>query len=256
MKRLMFIFSLLILMSVPAASHALPGFDLEAAVGVWRQSPSGDLMYVPDVVPGVNDTLDLEDDLGFDDETALTGRLKLEYPILPNIYAVAAPMEFEGEGLKAFRFGDVSIDLTDPFDSRLTLNQYDLALYYGLPLLETGTLDKLNIDIGLNARVMDIEIEATQGALSDSKSATLPLPTLYVAVQVRPIDRFHIEAEGRGLTFGNDKVLSFIGRLKVKIFGPVFAGIGYRYDMIDIDEKDIVLDTNFSGVILEGGVAL
>ncbi|RME63712.1 MAG: hypothetical protein D6778_09130, partial [Nitrospirae bacterium] len=78
---------------------------LEAAVGYFHQSPSGTVAYKP--VSGV-DNLDLESDLGYDSEWQATGRLKIDVPILPNIYLMATPMKFDGQGQKnvSFKFGD------------------------------------------------------------------------------------------------------------------------------------------------------
>ncbi len=255
MKKLILIFGLLVLLAVPAASFASPGIDVEAAVGGWMQSFTGDLSYIPGVA-GASDILDLEDDLKYDDEIQVIGRVKLEWPVLPNIYVMAALMDFKDDGQKDFQFGNINIDGTLPFDSVLTLNQYDLSLYYGIPALETATTDKLNIDIGLNARFIEMKAEVTQGTLSDSESSILPIPSLFVAAQFRPIDEISIEAEGRGVAVGNDKVLSIIGRLKLKVMGPLFIAGGFRHDTIDIDESDILLDTTFSGIFLEAGLGL
>lgn len=143
-----------------SSAMALPGIDIEAAVGGWQQSPSGQFGYVSSGGLTDDDIIDLERDLRYDDELNLTGRLKLDVPIIPTIYLVAAPMQFEGNGLtEEFRFGNVTVPAGIPFQSQLTLNQYDVALYYSVPLLKKATLDRLNIDFGLNARIVDYRAE-------------------------------------------------------------------------------------------------
>lgn len=245
----------------PVIAFALPGIDVEMAVGGWAQTPSGDLSYVTGV-PGVDDTLDLETDLGFDDQTRIIGRVKIDLPVVPNIYLVAAPMEFDGSKTvdTSFTFGDEIFTAGTAISSSLTLNQYDVGLYYGIPFLKTATMDKLGIDLGVNARIMQIKAEITGqpagggDAVSAEKSITVPVPMVYLAVQFKPVERFAIEAEARGLSVGDNKIFSVIGRAKATVFGPAFVAGGYRYDAVDIDEEDVLVDVSFSGPFLEAGV--
>ncbi len=246
----------------PVIAFALPGIDVEITVGGWAQTPSGDLSYVTGV-PGIDDALDLETDLGFDDQTRIIGRVKIDLPVVPNIYLVAAPMEFDGSKTvdTGFTFGNETFTAGTIISSRLTLNQYDVGLYYGIPFLKTATSDKLGVDLGVNARIMQIKAEITGQsvggsiAVSEEKSITVPIPMVYLAVQFNPVERFAIEAEARGLSVGDNKIFSVIGRAKAKVFGPAFVAGGYRYDSIDIDEEDVLADVSFSGPFLEAGVS-
>ena len=131
-----------------------------------------------------------------------------------------------------------------------------MSLQPYVPLLKTATLDKLNIDLGINIRIMDVKGEVKQDTtnLNESESEFLPVPMLFLAAQFSPVERFAIEAEGRGISYGDNTVVSVIARLKVKIAGPVFAAAGYRYDSIDIDESDVKLDTSIAGPFFEAGV--
>ncbi|RJP79110.1 MAG: TIGR04219 family outer membrane beta-barrel protein [Desulfobacteraceae bacterium] len=258
MKRLIILIVFFVFSAIPAGTFALPGIDVEIAIGGWAQTPSGDLSYVSGV-PGVNDTLDLETDLGFDDQTRITGRAKIELPIVPNIYLVAAPMEFEGSKTvdMDFTFGDQSFTSGMTISSKLTLNQYDIGLYYGVPFLKTATLDRLNIDFGVNARIMEVKAEIMDSTLTVSaeKSITVPVPMVFLAVQFKPVERFALEAEARGLSVGDNKIFSVIGRAKATVFGPAFVAGGYRYDAIEIDEDDVLADVSFSGPFLEAGLS-
>ncbi|MFH2066424.1 MAG: TIGR04219 family outer membrane beta-barrel protein [Pseudomonadota bacterium] len=258
MKRLIVLVVFFVFSAIPVGTFALPGIDVEIAIGGWAQTPSGDLSYVSGV-PGVNDTLDLETDLGFDDQTRITGRAKIELPIVPNIYLVASPMEFEGSKTvdMDFTFGDQSFTSGMTISSKLTLNQYDIGLYYGVPFLKTATLDRLNIDFGVNARIMEIKAEIMDSTLTVSaeKSITVPVPMLFLAVQFKPVESFALEAEARGLSVGDNKIFSMIGRAKATVFGPAFIAGGYRYDAIEIDEEDVLVDVSFSGPFLEAGLS-
>ena len=250
MKKIMPIIILFLMLIVPAASYA---FGLELAVGGWKQSPQGDLAYKSITV---GDELDLKRDCNYDDETRFTGRLKIDMPLfLPNIYLMATPMEFDGTGSKTveFTFGDYLFAADVPFYSKITLDHYDVGFYYGIPFIKTLSAETVNIDIGLNVRIYDFEVEIKQDTIEESEDFTLPVPMAYLALQIKPVDKLAIEAEARGISYSGNQVYSLIGRVKFNIFGPVFAAAGYRYDKLKIDEEDVDVDIDFSGPFIEAG---
>lgn len=231
---------------------------IEVAAGGWYQDPSGDLSYK---AQDIGDTLNVGDDLNYDAQTRVNGRVKIDMPLfLPNIYLMASPTEFDGTGTKNvnFNFGGETFDANVPFYSKLTFNQYDVGLYYGIPLLQTATLDTLNIDIGIDVRIVDLEAEVRQNnagtILRSKKDATVPIPLVYVGVQLTPLDWLAIEAEGRGMTISGDSIYSLIGRLRLNVFGPVFVAGGYRWDKVDVDEDEVDVDFTIQGPFAEVGL--
>lgn len=241
---------IIVALTMPATASAV---GLEVALGGWHQSPSGTLGLENDF--GIIDPVDLENTLNFDEETRFIGRAKLDLPFVPNVYVMATPMEFEGEGNETFEFGDLSV--TGEFASELTLDHYDVALYYGIPLLETATLNTLNIELGINVRIFDFEarVEEKLSGLQESESFTVPIPMVYAAVMFRPLEALNFEVEGRGISFGGDKSFSLIGRVRWNTFGPLFVTGGYRYDDYDIEEEGLDIDADFSGPFAEAGFA-
>jgi outer membrane protein len=208
----------------------------------------------------IDDVLDLNNDLNYDDETRIFGRLKIDMPLfIPNIYLMVTPMDFEGTGNKNvdFKFGDKTIIANIDFFSSLTLNNYDIVLYYGLPFIKTATAEKLNIDIGIDVRIYDVEALINQPAtgLQESQSFTVPIPMVFLAAQIRPLEKFAIEAEGMGIAYSNEHIFSLIGRVRWDILKPLFLAGGYRYDDIKIDEEGVLVDVSFSGPFIEAGFA-
>jgi outer membrane protein len=255
MKKLLMLISVVFLsaMVMPSQSFSV---GLEFAVGVWEQSPQGQLSYEE---TSELDILDLEDDLRYDDETRIFARLKIDMPlVIPNIYLMATPMDFDADSQidRQFNFGDIVIPINEPFSSKLVLDHFDVALYYGIPGLETATADLLNVEIGINIRIYDFEgiVDVPSLGLTESEDFTAPVPMVYLGAQLKPLEKLAIEAEARGLIIGDDKGYSLIGRLKWKFFGPLFVAGGYRLDKIDIEEDDFTLDIDFSGVFGEAGV--
>ena len=252
MQTKVIILSLILALCLPLTAHA---FGIEIAGGSWYQSPNGYLAYDDG---GSGTRLDIEDDLNYGDEFQLSGRLKLDMPsFIPNIYLMVTPMNWDEKGQTNanFNFGGINFQGNVPFESELKMNHIDAALFYGLPFVETGTAGILNIDLGLNVRTIDFEAKIKQAAtsLEESESFLLPIPMVYVGVQIEPFDWLAFEGEGRGIGYGGDHYYSLIGRLKIKPFGPFFVAGGYRYDDIDIDYQDVRVDADIGGPFAEVG---
>lgn len=244
--------ALLLLISAPAG--ALPLVDIEGAVGGWQASPSGGMAYQ-------GSDLDLEGDLDYDHETDFTARLKIDMPlVLPNIYLMATPLEYEEATTRTrgFTFGGESFEKETDFRSRLTLDHYDIGFFYDVPLVQTVTLHRLNLEAGVNARIIDAEAVVEQEAGGErvyaKKSETIPVPMVYLGAGLYPVERFGLEVELRGISYSDYELLSVIGRLRVKAFGPMFISGGYRYDAYDVKEDDLEIDVDFSGPFLETGL--
>ena len=253
MKQLWICLGLALLLAMPATSFAI---GLEAAIGGWGQNVSGDMSYKP--LNAIRDTLDFEKDLGYDSETQVMGRVRIDMPlIIPNIYVMVTPMEFEGAGQQTveFKFGNDTFQAAIPYTSKLSMNHVDVGLFYSIPLLKMATFNRLNIDLGLNLKVADFSAEIIQpgSGLREKEDDVLPIPMVFAAVQFKPIDLLALEAEGRGVSYSGNHLFTLIGRVKVKPFGPFFIAGGYRYDSIKLDEEDLRLDAQVDGVFVETG---
>lgn len=249
--------SVLTLALAPGAVFAA---GIELAVGVWNQTPNGDVSYKP--ITGL-DTLSIRDNLKYSDVNKVFGRIKIDTPLLfPNIYLMATPLDFSETGSKntSFQFGNVSFAPNVPFTSELKLDHYDLGLFYGVPGLKTATGGILNVDLGLDARIIDFKAQvsgqnsATGLIVSESKSMVIPVPMLYLGFQVKPIKWVAAEGEARGIAYAGNHYYDIIGRVKFKPLGPVFAAAGYRYEKVDIDWDNVKANARFGGPFGEIGV--
>jgi outer membrane protein len=252
MKKLAVLFFLVAMLSLPATSF---GFGFEFSIGAWYQQPSGTLSF--DKTTNADD-LDLESDLGYDDQWKPTGRLKIDMPFLiPNIYLMYTQMKWSGNGSKDvdFSFGGENFQGNVPFNSELKMNHLDAALYYSIPGIKTATADVLNIDLGLNLRLLDFRAEIEQKDIDqkESESYLLPVPMIYGGVQIEPLNWIALDLEGRGIAYKNNHWVSLIARLKVMPFGPLFVAGGYRYDNVKIDYEDVDVDADFKGPFAEAG---
>jgi outer membrane protein len=242
-----YLIAISVILGAAASAQAV---GLEVAVGGWEQSPDGPIAYQN---PLITDSIDLANEAGYDDETKVFGRAKLDLPILPNFYFMATPMEFEGVGNKTFDFGGINI--TDDFYSKMTLDHYDLAMYFELPLLETASLNTFNLEFGINVRMLevDMQIQDTSSLFTEQIDETLYVPMVYLGFQFRPIEKLSFEAELRGTEYNDSSYYDLIGRVKYKFVGPAFLAGGYRYETLEIDEEGILADFEFSGPFAEAG---
>ncbi len=254
MEKIVCMFSMIALLTVPEAAQAI---GIEAAVGGWDQDVQGEMSYK--AIDAQRDTLDFEKDLKLEDETRATGRVKIDMPlILPNVYLMYTPMEFKGMGEKEvdFDFGDQTFTGNIPIKSTVAMNHLDVGLFYSIPLLKMASFNKLNIDLGLNVKVADLEAEV-QELETDKKYSksynTLPIPMVYAGIQLNPIENFSFEVEGRGVSYEGNHLYNLLGRIKFKIAGPLFIASGYRYDSIYLEKNNFMLDTSVEGVFAETG---
>jgi outer membrane protein len=252
MKKLFMLPYLLLMLSLPATSF---GFGFEFSLGAWYQQPSGTLSF--DKTTNADD-LDLENDLGYDDKWQAIARLNIDMPnLIPNLYLMYTPMKWSETGNKevGFSFGGENFSANIDFDSELKMNHLDAALYYGISAIRTATADVLNIDLGLNFRLLDFRAEIEQKDIDQKESVSylLPIPMIYGAMQIEPLNWFALDLEGRGIAYSNNHYVSLIARLKVMPFGPLFVAGGYRYDNVKIDYEDVDVDADFKGPFAEAG---
>ncbi len=239
-----------LLLTSPRKGFAI---GVEVSGGVTQQFPSGYLSY-----KGVG--LDIRNDLKYDRATMPIARVKLDMPlVLPNIYLTAAPLRFSGQGSKdiQFQFGNVAaFSANVPYDTDFQLDSYDATLFYGVPMLETATMDKVKVEFGINVRILDFKasISQTQTGLSQSKSLTAAVPMGFFYFQLNPIEKIGIEGEVKGIAYGGSRYYNLTGRVKYRIVKLLFVAAGYKFDNLRIDQSDVRTDLMFGGPQLEFGL--
>lgn len=249
MKKRILLISLIAMLVFPAGAFAL--VDIEGSVGVWGTMPSGDFSYK--AASGAGLGTDFEDTFGFDDEISPMARLKVDVTGLPVIYFMYTPIKFEGEAKASFSFDGETFDPNA--DTELTVNQYDLALYYGVPFLGLASLGKVHVNAGLNIRAIEMEAKMYDPGtmISKDESITLPVPMLYLAADVSPVDMLVLEAEVRALPVSDYNVVSAIARVRVNTFGPLYISGGYRYETMAVDHDDFDFEFDLTGPFAEVG---
>jgi outer membrane protein len=231
-------------------------FDAQDTLRIWKQPPTAELAFDP---LGPASVRAFEDNRDVDEDTRFFGRFIVDMSqYLPNICVMATPIKYEGTNINNMRldFGDESVKDDVALNSKVTLNDLDIALYYGIPFVKTVSQDRLNVDFGINLRSIDFEDDIQQDSIDQApESFILPVPMVFAAVQFHPLDVLALEAEGRGISIGGKKSYGLIGRLRWKTVGPIYAAGGYRFSRYEIDNDGIIVNTEISGPFVEAGLS-
>ena len=247
---------------LPGALCAQEELRTQIHVGMWWTSPDGGISYSP---VGPTQFVDLDDNLGLDTQWEPMFRVKTELPNLPNLYFKVTPLSFDDTGTsnQPFLFGDTVFLADEAIDSELTLNIYDLALFYRTPLVELGGRSAINAEVGLDARIITARAELTQVDFGEDPSSfevldvsareNVVFPMVYAGLDMQATEMLSLEAEIWGYAFRGEDLYSLIGRVSLDHFEPFLASIGYRAEIMDFDKDDLEIDANFMGPFIEVG---
>jgi outer membrane protein len=244
------------------AGSSKAGFliDFEASVGAIQQKPSGYVSYKP-----ISDTdkIDVKNDAHVGDKTKPWAKFKFEHPIpiIPNIKLAYMPMKFDGSGVltRDIRWGNYTYKANADYNLSVKLDRVDTTLYYNLPFINTATAGKLDVELGLNVRTIMFDgklngTDKTTGQkVSESKSITLPVPMGHLAAEIKPINQVSLLGEFNYISYNKDTYYDYIAGLRLNSHGLIstplkpFIEVGYRYEKLKLDEKDVKSDLKIKG---------
>ncbi len=192
------------------------------------------------------DRVDLNADLGFDDDTASVIYAVLEHPVplLPNVRLQHTRIDTRARGTttRSFEFDGVQFQASVPVQSKLELTHTDATFYYQL-------LDNIiDLDLGLTVRHIDGGLNITGGGESASEKIDEVLPLVYAAARASLPLGFYVGADLNGLAVSSNKLLDY--RLRAGWVSPVLLGVevGMRRFDIDYDDNDDKADLSLDGV--------
>ena len=238
------------------SSSAMAGFaglKVEAAIGGWIPSFSGDLRYQ-------GDTLD-DSRLGLgNSDSEIMARIKIEHPLplIPDLALHFSPLTLKGTASgSTFQFGN------QPFNAgghatELQLDTMDLTLYYHLPLLETASLDTFDLRGGLTVRRVEGFVSVIQDSDSFQSSTDFStyMPMVYAGVTVAPMDWLSLSLDVNGIALGGHHWYDTSVEARYSFLSNwAFLGVGYRMQNLVLDDLDSVnADITVSGPFAELGI--
>lgn len=228
-------------MMMPALAQADTILGWRMGANVWQQQYEGDVQSGPSKI-------DLEDDLGYDDETGYNLYVALEHPVplLPNVMLQRTEIDADARGdVDGFIFDGVIY--SGEVRSSLDLTHTDATLYYEL-------LDNwVNLDLGITGRVFDNGVDITD--VSTGTTGTLDIdyviPLLYAHLRFdMPFTGLSLGVEGNGVSYDDDTLYD----VKVNLAYEFAFGLGIEagYRAFDLDYED---DDDFADVTIDGAYA-
>lgn len=235
-KRLLPIFLAGTLLPTLAQADTVLGWRL--GVNAWQQNYEGDVQSGPSVV-------DLQDDLGFGDETGPNLYIALEHPlpILPNILLQRTEMDTDALGnVDGFVFD--GFVYSGEVRSTLELTHTDATLYYEL-------LDNwVNLDLGITGRVFDNGVAITDETTGVTGSLDIDyvIPLIYAQARFDlPFTGLSLGLEANGITYNDDTLYDVKVNLTYVFAFGLGIEAGYRAFDLEYDDSDEFANLNIAG---------
>ena len=240
----------LIALAILAASASISSqadvVGVTAGAYMWKQNWEGD-------VKAGSDSIDMNDDLGYDDETGKSFYVALEHPVpvLPNIRLQSTDLDITEKGklTKAYTFDGKVYTVGEEVESTTDLSHIDGTFYYEI-------LDNwVNLDVGLTVRMFDGEVSIKGASGEGSIEIDAPLPMAYVNARFElPLTGLYASALGNVIAYGDNKVTDMTVALGYE-YGVVGLELGYRnFDVQledDNEEANVTVDGYYVGVVVD-----
>lgn len=246
--------SLAILMStgIVGTSFAIPLIDLKVGAGYVHLSPEGWINY-----KGTN--VDIKDDLKLGNSNNVNAYVQVGLPILPTVKVEYLPTSYEGSGTVStyFEFAGKKYNVGTSIDTKLKLDQYDVSLFYSLPL------PFVKPRAGVSVKYLDGYTYVNASSVGEGKAnVTVPIPMLYLGLNASlPGIPIEFDIEGKGISYqGNSltdiKAIGMFSLVGIPLVGKLYIGAGYRYQQLKLDDIDgLNSDIKFKGFFGEVGVS-
>jgi len=231
-----------------SASVATQADIVGASAGayMWKQSWDGD-------VKAGSQSVDMNKDLGYDDETGKSFYVALEHPVpvLPNIRLQRTDLDISetNQISRDFSFDGKDYTAGESVNSTTDLTHTDATLYYEI-------LDNwVNLDVGLTVRMFDgeVSIKGTSGEGSIELDAPVPMGYINARFDL-PLTGLYASALANVISYGDNKITDISLGLGYE-FGVVGLELGYRNFDVDLEDDDeeasVTVDGYFLGVVID-----
>ena len=209
-----------------------------AGAGTWQQSFSGD------VTSGVS-TVDIEQDLGLDDDDNVLFFLALEHPIpgLPNVRVQHMSVAVDGNNTlsRTIDFNGTTFTISDDVLTEVDFTQTDAVFYYQL-------LDNVvSLDLGLAVSQLDGFVSVATALDSARADFDEVIPMVYAKARVDlPLTGFWVGAEGQGISYDDNSLLEYNAQIGWESQIGLGIEAGWRSLTMELDAFDDVEDAELT----------
>ncbi len=234
----------LVLAAVPTSTLAagIPLIDVQAQAGYWEPTPTG-------TVSSDGDSIDFEDDLGFESNGTTTLLVGLEHPVpvLPNVRVRHFSADDESNGTITVQrdFQGITFSANERVRSEYDLSTTD-ATFYWSPLNNW-----VQLDLGVTARRIDVDvlIESRDNNKKESASGDVVIPLGHLGARFDiPFGGLYASGEIDIISADDNSISDTRAAVGYQIIDNFEIEGGYRRLSLDIgEEDDISADTDFEG---------
>lgn len=220
---------------------------LTAGAYSWQQNWEGD---VQSEQLGSN-KVDLEDDLGYDDERNNSFFIAFEHPVpvLPNIRLQHTELEIDETNTlsRTITYEGNTYPVNTTVDSKTDLTHTDATFYYEI-------LDNIvSLDLGLTARYFDGEVRIAGSGQSASSDLQGAVPLVFVGARADlPLTGLYAIGELQAMSYDGNSLRDLSVGVGYEIM-LVGLELGYRNFDVDLEgdddeEANLTVDGYFLGV--------
>ena len=153
--------------------------DVDAGGGLWMSS------MTTGKISGTQSGVTTEINTSLTNESSLYGYIRIDHfiPIVPNIRIEQLNFKTTGTATGTFTILGQNLSFTGAAEqTTIVLNQTDYTAYWGIPFLQPLTLGVLDIEWGLNVKM--ISGSAAIGSLLSTTAFTAPIPMGHIGAVV------------------------------------------------------------------------
>lgn len=190
--------------------------------------------------------VDLENDLGYDDDryTVVAAAFEHPIPLLPNVLLAHTDMSTDERSrlTRSFDFDGEIYVVGQNVGSELDLTHTDLTLYYEL-------LDNwVSLDAGLTIRHFSEGVSIASSTASASLDLDETLPMLYVSARFDlPFSGFYAGADFNGVSYSDNDLVDYRVHLGYVTNIGLGLELGLRTFDLNYDDDDEEADVKFQG---------
>ncbi|WP_444997897.1 TIGR04219 family outer membrane beta-barrel protein [Aliikangiella sp. IMCC44359] len=246
MKKLLSALAVASFAFVPLANADIVGF--EVGTYQWKPDYAGTIKSDSNSILGTD--IDINDDLGFDDESHNIFWVTAEHPVpfLPNIKIVSSDLKSSAESVltREITFNGQTYSINENVSTAVDMSNTEYTLYYEI-------LDNwVNLDLGVTLRQYDgmisLQTPPTGTDLNEEEDIDFTIPLIYGKARFDlPFSGFFAEGELNIISYDDDSISDIMVGVGYESDIGFGAKIGYRTFELDVEEDDITADMEFKG---------
>lgn len=226
--------------------QALADETVSLKAGYQMLSPSGNFTGSDG---GFGTSIDIEDDLDFDDSEEVTAELALQFGDF-RLAAGYMPLNFSGTSTltRTIFFNGKEYDVGDTVKGDIDIDLYDVGLTWYLVNFDDLPV-RLQIGPEIAVKIVDGEasVESKTTGIREDISGTAAAPTIGARARIGLSDFLALVGRVAYSEYSGNSLLDADAQVE---FSPLpLVGIygGYRYFDLDVDEDDLMIDATFEG---------